>query len=374
MLYRQWMRQTLPLALWSALYVGGPTSALWAQVRVLEVADAPRCPRCRIEIQTLATMADSAGPGVLAGMPFGFASTQGGQYVILHGGEGPLVYDARGRFQRVIGRQGAGPGEFNKPSRAISLGGDTLLVLDNANARATVVLPTGAVLGSRSFTARTPFAALIFHDTLVIANTIVGTASRAGFPLHVLRRDGTPTHSFGSDDPNPRLRPGDGSWTRVLARAGKDAFWAIDRSQYLLERYDVRTLQVQQRLRRDARWFVEVRGERESASPTSAGDSFIAGAYQAGDSVLWVAAVIGDDRWRSGLAVVNPGSVSASPDLTLIHDTMIEALDARTGAVLARLRIDPYVIAVTETGMFMTFAETPDGIVIRALRPVLHRQ
>lgn len=43
------------------------------------------------------------------------------------------VFGADGQYQRTLGRQGKGPGEFTRPSGNILLAGDTLLIADDAN-------------------------------------------------------------------------------------------------------------------------------------------------------------------------------------------------------------------------------------------------
>lgn len=58
------------------------------------------------------------------------------------------VFDAQGRFMRAIGREGEGPGEFR--SAYIAVRGDTLVVQDARNARATTFnWRTGALLSER---------------------------------------------------------------------------------------------------------------------------------------------------------------------------------------------------------------------------------
>lgn len=59
------------------------------------------------------------------------------------------IFDARGRPERHIGRQGQGPGEFIRPSGPVRAGGDTLLVVDAANRRITWFLPDRGIVLER---------------------------------------------------------------------------------------------------------------------------------------------------------------------------------------------------------------------------------
>lgn len=71
--------------------------------------------------------------------------TPSGSIVIASLDDGQLlVFDAAGRYVRSVGRRGKGPGEFTSPSR-IGLIGDSIWVGDPANARITLVAPTGTI-------------------------------------------------------------------------------------------------------------------------------------------------------------------------------------------------------------------------------------
>lgn len=47
------------------------------------------------------------------------------------------VFGADGAYQRTLGRSGKGPGEYIRPSGNLLLGGDTLLIIDDANSQIT---------------------------------------------------------------------------------------------------------------------------------------------------------------------------------------------------------------------------------------------
>ncbi len=57
------------------------------------------------------------------------------------------VFDAAGRFERSLGREGEGPGEFNRLYSLAWLG-DTLAALDVRNARVELLTPDGASAGT----------------------------------------------------------------------------------------------------------------------------------------------------------------------------------------------------------------------------------
>jgi hypothetical protein len=57
------------------------------------------------------------------------------------------VYDARGRYQRTIGRRGEGPGEFASAPTIVALAGDTLIAFDGRSLRLTSFTMTGDLIG-----------------------------------------------------------------------------------------------------------------------------------------------------------------------------------------------------------------------------------
>ena len=286
---------------------------------------------------------------------------------MLLGGSGPLVFDPGGYFRGFIGRHGSGPGEYQRPGRVVSLGGDTVLVLDNGNNRATIARINGEILVSHPFTSRGFHTVLRLSDTTLLVNAIIGEPARVGFPLHTTRLDGVPLASFGAEDDNPRFRAGQTAWQRRLASGTGGWFWVADRFRYVVDRYDAENRRHEVRIVRTPDWFRVSPSGYRSPSTTEPGSSFIAGLHQSSDSVLWVVSVVADPNWRRGLglrASDSPSGRDEPPDLRRLHDSVVEALDLRTWRVLARTRIEQYVAEVTEHGYLITYEETDDGVVL----------
>ena len=63
------------------------------------------------------------------------------------------IFDAKGRFVRAIGREGAGPGEFSSITRLELLAGDSLAAYDGLRATLTVFDTTGRIGRSERLTA-----------------------------------------------------------------------------------------------------------------------------------------------------------------------------------------------------------------------------
>ena len=105
----------------------------WALRHVRDVGPAPGEPGELVDPQDLALADD------------------GTLYVVEQGPATLNVYDSTGRWQRTIGRDGSGPGEFT--AAFIAVRGDTLVLQDPAQSRVTVYrASTGEVLSTRPST------------------------------------------------------------------------------------------------------------------------------------------------------------------------------------------------------------------------------
>ncbi len=89
----------------------------------------------------------------------GVARYADGRIVLANGGSSEIrIFDVNGRFLRSIGREGAGPGEFQYLRRLFLLPGDSLLVVSGFGNRYTVFDPAGQVASISTTPSVTPLA------------------------------------------------------------------------------------------------------------------------------------------------------------------------------------------------------------------------
>jgi hypothetical protein len=124
------------------------------------------------------------GPGALSAVSDVTIGRDGSVYVSQPQENVVKVYDARGRYLRSIGREGGGPGEFERPA---SLGwrGDTLWVADPPQTRISLFLPNGRFVRSISFSRAAPLTDGRPH----IPGSLLADGSVLGFwqaPLFVI--------------------------------------------------------------------------------------------------------------------------------------------------------------------------------------------
>ncbi|MES2305624.1 MAG: hypothetical protein V4558_08955 [Gemmatimonadota bacterium] len=140
--------------------------------------------------------------------------------------------DSLGRFVRVIGRIGDGPGEMREPGGLIAESG-RLFITDrfgkwhtfDSTGRFLRDIPS-TISGVRN-------AILLRGDTLVVTQRI-GDPTQQGKPLHLIAPDGRIVRSFGeapaSEAPNHFA-----SFFRELARESDTSFWVARSDRYEIE-------------------------------------------------------------------------------------------------------------------------------------------
>lgn len=136
----------------------------------------------RVEPVTRAGEGD--GPGGLTSVSGVTVSRDGTLYVAQPQEHVVKVYDSTGRYLRSIGREGAGPGEFERPS-TLGWRGDTLWVADAPQTRISLFRPDGTFLRSIRFSQAAPLT----NGRPQIPGSLLADGSVVGFwqaPLGVL--------------------------------------------------------------------------------------------------------------------------------------------------------------------------------------------
>jgi hypothetical protein len=99
-------------------------------------------------------------------------------------------------------------------------------------------------------------------------------------------------------------------------------------------------------------------------NPNTAPPPVVAAIQEDQEGLLWVFLRIPAENWRVGWTRAPDGAreVPASLiDIEKLFDTMIEVIDPRAEAVLARERLKGYLIGVTDHHQVSIYAEDQDG-------------
>ena len=191
--------------------------------------DFAACRGCIVQVGRLATLGtakDRELPGDLATV----ARDRRGRFFVqsIHNRSNIFMYDRNGRFVKLIGRAGDGPGEFRRV-RELKVWGDTLFASDAAVGRITYLSTDGKVLGTRSFIPGTDGIVRLRAGLVAFGRN--STPSGAGLPLHLIGDGRTIIRSFGASDVT--VHPSDHySMFRSIAPSSDTAVWAAAVNRY----------------------------------------------------------------------------------------------------------------------------------------------
>jgi hypothetical protein len=291
---------------------------------------------CSIDAAEFVRVGDVSGPGMVSDQGR-LAIDKRGRVFLSGPKQGNVVklFSPHGKFVRVIGRPGTGPGEFTSPY-TVAFGGSSLTHVFDAIPQRWIVFDSAF----RSVaTSTVPFAAVgavLFGDDVAVLTGESHGKETVGYPLHLFSRTRGLVRSFGSangllDPRNPR------DMVRVIAAASEARVWSARINSYEIEQYD--TLGVlRARFRRNVNWFrpwtTQVPTALEQRPLPTVSDI-----RQDEDGLLWVLVQVADLDWRPREGIQRPAGVYV-PDTMheLIYDTIIEVIDPRTSQLLASTR------------------------------------
>lgn len=306
--------------------------ALATEPGLIAIGEEVACPDCEIVLEEVAVLGDltdstsirqdATGAGCMVGR------LSSGEFVVSGtvGGGRMSVYDGPGPAVRTIGRPGEGPGELGSYLRIWVGEGDSLFVIDEANARVQLLTHEGDFVRSFPTPARLrPFTRLddgtfLFHRT---PNTVTD-------PLFVhVDETGVELGRFGT----PELEEVDlETWVVTGSRAG--GFWTASAWEYELSEWSspgelVRTV------RRDAAWFPGGVWWTENLYEEDPPGPLLGRIWEGESGLLWVFSGVPDSDWEPNEMKV------PDPDWDRDNfDMMIEVLDLTTQRLVAARRID----------------------------------
>ena len=339
----------------------------------VRVPDDPTCGTCRITVTTVATLGDTDGPGALAGVPIGIRVDGRGRFWLVGGAitpGGPTVYDPGGRFLRVAGRHGRGPGEFETVTDAVPLPGDSVLVMDY-DRRATVFGPDLSAVRHMTLGAAVFGSVVINWPTSIVGFDHYGPSGRGGPVLHFMAFDSTPpsiTRSFGPDWKMPDFKAMAAA-SRILAPSAT-GFWSVGHEFYRLEHWTRDGVNDRQ-FERVPVWperTSEGLGKPDQAPPTV---------------FRRLPKIVADCSGCSRVSRRRPGEkdgrkgagelrISAFSQERMFR-TVVEVLDPKAGRVVARRQLDEWIIAALPEGRAVVYTvDTNDIPRLRVVRLTLN--
>lgn len=308
-----------------------------------------------ISLKALVTLGDTDGDGALAGYPVVSPALDGMRIVVQPDGAPtpPRLFDARGRFVRLLGREGSGPGEFRRPA-AVLVSGDSTLIVDTGERRLVVWNHTlGAV---RAATWR-PFT---FRLIELADGSLVSTDAlwRPGRPYEHYSRSGEFLSAFGGS-----LAP-DQRGAHLLSAMPDGSFWTAPRigrlrfTQWRAPGEPLMHLDVETPHFAPYDEYV-MAGTNRPPSPS------LRGFWADTTGYLWLVIEIPDERWDEGYGAPQRGEGGREyrplTDQTLAWDAVILQVESATGRVVAEGRFEEALAQVVEPGIVARVEQDDDG-------------
>jgi hypothetical protein len=370
-------RATPYVAVIVMLVAGSPRESQAQAVVAIDASKGPACAGCEIvltRVASLGSLKDAETPGFYSGVAM---DSRGRVFVTGRETRSIVVYDTEGRFIRVFGRPGGGPGEFRQ---VVALGvgpGDSVVTVDGP--RVSVFSP--ALEFVRSFVTSAPGLPIempvAFPDGTI---ALVLPPARAGVRAQ-------PVHVFTPGEIAPRVLglSAPGSATQCLACEHRvigasqtpGHLWLAPVNTFAAELWTAagtRSLRVEMR---GAHWF-----EPWTSDPVRGADvrprNTITRVVEDTQRRVWVAAKTTIDRWtpppagsergraatgRSG-STVSFNDMNPSPELLKRSATVVEVLDPVAGRIVVSQRFDGRAIRLLTPEFAAEFREDRDGVAV----------
>jgi hypothetical protein len=345
--------------------IGSPVDESGEQAR----RESTRCAdsSCAIELVKLTTLSDAEEPGLFGSIIFVQIDGVGRFVTSTLTLDRIAVFDSSAKLVAILGRAGAGPGEFRRVMTPIPGPSDTLFGFDLMLRKLAVFSPELELV--REFK-MDHYPSLILPNGDLLISEQVSTREGAGYPLHVFSRDGHILRSFGTD--TPQFRP---DMRRLLTRSAGPArdgrfIWAVTPGRYVLERFEVATGTRVEARRIDAEWFGEANrssGNVREVRPAPV----LTDVWEDDAGIVWVLGQDADNDWRP---MTGPDGPLSNEEYDRSYDYILNAIHAETGRLLASRRFDNRIWTRAPSGVLVTRGtQTVDRVAFDVWVPTLRR-
>lgn len=322
-----------PLCRWSfgvlltILSLQGSLHSTYAQ-ETIEITPDPACQDCTISyehVATLGALEDPTSPWIVAWVA---CDREGQCYVGPTYADGEIaVYAQDGRFVRILGREGEGPGEFKGIQGIRITGGDTLHVLSTG--RYTVMLTTGEVVSTATISVGFINMFQVLEDGRLLIGDIIETPDLMGLPAHIYGHGGQRVRSFGNSSTGPQGFQFSGGQRAVSYTRG-DRIWVNPYGQYRLELWDTAGVHLKSFVH-DAPWLEPWNRTIPGAPFRVRPNARVIGVHEDSAGRLWVIGRIPERDWRP---------VEDTRAYELVYDSVVEVIDPASGKLLASRRFE----------------------------------
>jgi hypothetical protein len=326
----------------------------------------PTCATCRVDLPPVGERGGDGGP-LDDAKGFGQLTAINDTLIVVTPAKPLGVWGVHpsGRIIWRSGRQGSGPGEFQRADRIGVLPGDSIVIWDQELARLTLLTKAGRLVRSERVIAGVPI--------------VVPTSATGGFalgrlvkpppgskapplPVHRVRRDSV-LSSFGSA--NATKDPGDPfRFNRIVLPYQGGAIVIPRVYQLAVEIYDRRD-QLTTRFERVAKWF-PVSESFVAGSPTTPPTPIVYDAWVDDQDLLWLLIQRAAPTWAQAFskeATAGEGGrkVRRLENPGLYLEGVIEVIDLKKRQLLVSQPVPQQVSYALGRNMIASKQETADG-------------
>jgi hypothetical protein len=358
-----------------------PALCLWSNgaacQAVVTVPDVVACSTCSIVLRSTTALGSLEDTDKFpAGLPDRVSRDAHGRYWRFSNTAPPALFDASGRFLRMLGRKGQGPGEYIAPQNALFVG-DSVVVLDVRQRRASVLNSELQYVRAMVMPAQMYQTVVLSWPDSIIMGARVPSAASVGWPLHLVsfgrRGDDNKAYvvtSFGPGDGS--ARPSDGMVRSWYVTPSKDGFWAAPPTSYRVLKWKRKGLEMVQTLRRDPSWFRgessgTLGGPERTGAPWRPPGPIVVGIEEDSEGLLWAYLNVPGPSWKEAWTLVkrdlDAGKQPRMSDLgwEKLYQTRIEVIDPAAGRVLARTVLDGFLAINAPGGHRLAVYATDDA-------------
>ncbi len=352
------MKHAWALVAW-LMYVADP-NGLSAQATT-RISSAAVCNTCRLQFDHLFDIGTESGAGMIENENSMVVRDSRGRFYVAHSYATSFkVFDKNGKFVRLIGRKGGGPGEFEGIVGIHISIGDSVRVLDYSLSRQSVYSPDLSFYRSTPLALKPSINSVVLDNGSTVVNVRLRSASLSGSLLHTLSTSGIISSSFGEvQQSTPQLTQ------RLLAVRSSSEIWVAHEHSYQFERWEPYNGKLIARYEYNPPWFSnkQLSPTRRWNGATDPPQSQLTNIRESSDGSLWVHTAVSDRRWKSVVSIPQPGHISVS-DFDQYHDYVIEVIDWKRGILMMSFRFDKHPGYPIADGMFAGLVTERDGRVV----------
>lgn len=306
-------------------------------------------------------IADQSRDGALRGLPRNLIQDHRGRFFVINqGGGAPQVFDGTGRFIRLLGSEGDGPGEFRHAGAVVPLLDGGVAVYDLRQSRLSVFDAELKYRRSRATVLRTADAALWKGDTLMVTASLNSPAA-FGFPVHQTTLEGDSIKSFSFEPLSVVPRGAPERWKVVAAG---DRYCVSRENRLAIACAKSGEAPVEYHI--SASWFRDGFAKIDSGAPPAAVFRSMAAISP---TLIALVVLVPDPEFRKAIQYRRGADgTTALIDLNGYYDSRILILDLTSERLVASFRVSQALMYSTGRGGFASVDEDAGEIQVWRVR------